>query len=119
MALKKKLLCSVAAATIAIPISVSSLPTSVNAESCFTWGNSVYCSDGFSGFQWGNTFYGNDGYSAFSWGNSTYGNDGFSSFTGNSTYGNDGYSFFTWGIHHMAMMVSVLSFGVIQFTEIR
>ena len=74
MSLKKKLLCSVAVAAVAIPLSITNIATSAQAgESCYTSGNSIYCSSGFSGYSSGNSFYGNDGYSSYSSGNSTYG----------------------------------------------
>ena len=42
MSLKKKLLCSVAVATVAIPLSVSNVTSSAKAESCYSIGNSIY-----------------------------------------------------------------------------
>lgn len=72
MSLKKKLLCSVAVATVAIPLTVTNVTSSAKAESCYSIGNSIYCSSGFSGYSLGNSFYGNDGFSAYSLGNSIY-----------------------------------------------
>ena len=87
MSLKKKLLCSVAVATVAIPLTITNLNSSAKAESCYSLGNSIYCSSGFSGYSLGNSFYGNDGFSGYSLGNSFYGNDGYSSYSlGNSLY---------------------------------
>jgi len=51
MSLKKRLLCSVAVAAVAIPLSITNIVTSAQAgESCYSSGNSVYCSSGFSGY---------------------------------------------------------------------
>ena len=73
----------VASCSVFVPLAFGDV---ANAQrSCYTAGNSVYCSDGFSGYSSGNSFYGNDGFSSYSSGNSVYGNDGFSSYSsGNS-----------------------------------
>ena len=72
MRLKKKLIYSIAVAAISVPLTVGNISTSVQAESCYSVGNSVYCSDGFSAYSSGNSIYGNDGFSAYSSGNSIY-----------------------------------------------
>ena len=73
MTSKTKLLMSVSATALTVFISSTAI-----SQSYYTFGNSIYGSDGFSGYSFGNSFYGNDGYSSYSFGNSTYGNDGYS-----------------------------------------
>ena len=83
-----KLLMTVSAVSVALG---AGFIQPASAESYFTWGNSVYGSDGFSAWSFGNSVYGNDGYSAWSSGNSVYGNDGYSSYSfGNMTFGGYG-----------------------------
>lgn len=71
--MRLKLLMTVSATTLLVSTTAM---TSVMAQTYFSWGNSIYGSDGFSATRWGNTVYGNDGYSSTRWGNSIYGNDG-------------------------------------------
>ena len=85
----RKIIQSVAAITIAAPLTIGQMSSYLFGESCYYIGNSIYCSDGFSGYSSGNSFYGNDGYSSYSSGNSIYGNDGFSGYS-------SGNSFYTW-----------------------
>ena len=86
MNIKKKLLTTVAAVTIAVPLTIFSA-TSTKAETCTWYGNTMYCSDGWSGSTYGNTLYGSDGNSWSSYGNTLYGSDGWSgSFYGNTLY---------------------------------
>lgn len=93
--MKTKLLMSVSLVAVSACFAFGS---DANAQSYWSFGNSVYGSDGFSAYSFGNSVYGNDGYSAYSFGNSVYGNDGYSSYSfGNSTYGNDGYSSYSFG----------------------
>jgi len=86
----KRLLIGVVSAATA---TAAVVPATYAQTSCYSSGNSIYCSDGYSAYRSGNSLYGNDGYSSYSSGNSIYGNDGYSAYSsGNSIYGNDGYS---------------------------
>ena len=71
---------------VSLATTAAFVPTVGNAQSsCYSVGNSVYCSDGYSAYRSGNSTYGNDGYSAYRSGNSVYGNDGYSAYrSGNS-----------------------------------
>ena len=68
-----KLLMTVSAVSVALG---AGFIQPASAESYFTWGNSVYGSDGFSAWSFGNSVYGNDGYSSYSFGNMTFGGYG-------------------------------------------
>ena len=74
---KRKLIArvSLAAATAATIGGTTLIGSAANAQSvsCYSSGNSVYCSDGYSQYSYGNSVYGNDGFSAYSFGNSAYG----------------------------------------------
>ena len=62
----KKLVSACAAVVISVPLLITTPITSSSAGSCYSYGNSVYCSDGYSAYSYGNSWYGNDGYSSYS-----------------------------------------------------
>ena len=82
--MKTKLLMSVSITALTVFVAAESF-----SQSYYSFGNSIYGSDGYSSYSIGNSTYGNDGYSTYSIGNSIYGSDGRSCYTiGNSAYCN-------------------------------